>query len=196
MIEINLIPSHLRKKRKKRILPVGFDIPKEIIVGSAGGLLILLVLVHVFLLFINVTKITRYKKMQREWEEILPAKKDADEIISEMRKLESDNNAMKEILNGKDILWSQKLNIISGSLSRGVWLKKIVLNEDMFFIEGSAISREGKEMISVHGLTSRLKKNKKFMKYLTDFELSSMQMRKIKKIEIVDFLMTTKLDME
>ena len=60
MIEINLLPPELRKK-KKRLLPGGVNIPLEVIIGSAGGLIILLIFVHVALLGINIIKLNTHK---------------------------------------------------------------------------------------------------------------------------------------
>ena len=48
MIEINLIPYSLRKKKKDKFSLTEFNVPLEIVIGLGGGLIVLLVLVHVF----------------------------------------------------------------------------------------------------------------------------------------------------
>jgi len=192
-IEINLIPPHLRKKKRKGIAS-GINIPLEVLIGSAGGLIILLVLVHFSLLFVNMNKLAKHKKLQKEWENILPAKENVDVVISELRGLQEKSKAIKEILGDEArISWSQKLNILSDSLPKGIWLRKVVLKEKKFLIEGSAISRQKKEMINVHSLTANLKKEEDFLKHLSDLELGAIHRRRIKKIEIADFIITTKL---
>jgi len=79
------------------------------------------------------------------------------------------------------------------SLPRGIWLKKIALNDEMLFIEGSAISKEMTEIISINRFTSNLKANKDFIEHFTDLELGSIQRRKIKSVEIADFVITMKV---
>jgi len=193
MIEINLIPPSFRKKRKKSFLPGGFNIPIEIIIGSAGGLLILLVFIHVFLLFTNIYKLADHRRLESKWAQLKPDKEKVDAIIGELRSLQSKQKAIEDITASDGILWAQKLNIVSNSLPRGVWLNKVSLEDGMFFIDGSAISKQGNEMFNVHNLASNLKNEANFLDRLTDLELGSIQRRNIKKIEIADFLITTKL---
>ena len=188
MIEINLIPSHLRKKKKRSLMPAGMRLPLEVIVGLGGGLIMLLVVAHVILLFINVGKLANYKQLQKKMEVIRPNKERIDLIIKNMRNLKSKKNDIEELTKGKDVSWSQKLNILSDILPQGVWLKKINLGKEMFFIQGSAISRQSKEMINVHSFTASLKRKKEFFSSLGELELGSIQRRKIEKVEVADFV--------
>lgn len=192
MIDINLLPPEKRRKRKAKLLG-GFDIPQEVIIGSAGGLLVLLVLVHVFLTFINLSKHGIHKSLAKQLEEIKPAKEEADAIIMQMRSLQSSLNAIDQVVKEKRIVWAQKLNILSDNLPRGTWVKKVALSEGGLFIEGSAISKEQKEMISVHTFAANLKSDKDFLKDFVDLELGSIQRRKVQTAEVADFLITAKL---
>lgn len=193
MIDINLIPNQLRKKKKSGILIGGLSIPLEVIVGSVVALMMFLIIVHVFLLFTNISKLAKHKALKAKWETVSPQKKKVDAVLSELRFLQNQYKAIDGITIGREVVWSQKLNIISDSLPRGAWLRKIVLSGDIFYIEGSAISKQGDEMITVHKFTSNLKDDDVFLNRLTEFELGSIQRRKIKKIDIADFLITTKL---
>lgn len=194
MIDINLVPSHLRKRRKSRYFLGKVNIPLEVIIGCGGGLLVLLGMVHVLLLFVNVRKLAQHKNFQKQWEAMRPEKENVDAVINEMRALHGRYTAIQDIVEKEGVSWAQKLNILSDSLPRGVWLKKIALNGNMMSIEGSAISRETSEIIGVHRLISNLKGNKDFLKAFTDFELGSIQMRRIKNVEIADFVITVKLE--
>jgi len=193
MIEINLVPLHLRKKKKKSLLPGGINIPIEVVIGIGGGVFALLILAHVLLLFTNIAKLAQHKRLQKQWEEIAPDKAKVDAVVNEMRELQSRYKSIEEITGVDKILWSQKLNILSDNLPRGVWLTKIVLNDEMLLIEGSATSKQRQEMINVHNLASNLKSNEAFLEDLEDLELGSIQRRRVQKIEIADFLITTKL---
>ena len=193
MIEINLVPLHLRKKKKKDLFPGGFKLPLEVVIGLGGGLIILLILVHVILLAINVSKLATHNTLKASWEEIIPGKEKVDVVISELRMLQKKQSAIKKLTEEKKVVWSQKINILSNNLPKGVWLRKIAFNEDTFFVEGSAISRQNKEMIGVHKYTANLKKDEYFLTDLTDLELDSIHMRKIKKVDVADFLITSRL---
>ena len=122
-----------------------------------------------------------------------PEKENVDAVISEMRIFQGKYRAIENIAENGNLSWAQKLNILSDSLPRGVWLKKVALEDDMFFIEGSAVSKAGTEIISIHHLTSNLKKNDHFTQHFTDIELGSIQRRKINNVEIADFIITMKL---
>lgn len=168
-------------------------IPIEVLIGVGGGILGLLLLIHLVLLVTNLNKLGQYKSLEKKWEEIQPRKAEADEVIAELRKLQGKVKSMEEITLGSNILWARKLNILSDQLPRGVWLKRAALNGRTFFIEGSAISRDQKEIISVHNFTAALKKQQDFLKDFDDLELDSVQRRKIKDIEVADFLITIQL---
>jgi|SRR3989338_4349703 len=193
MIEINLVPPQLRKKKKSRLWPQGVTIPPEVVVGAGGGLIVLLILVHIFLLFVNIQKMAQHKGLQRQWESILPSKKNIDGVVNELRILQGKQKATEGIVPGEKILWSQKFNILSDSLPRGVWLKKVSLEEGMLFIEGSAISTENEGMINVHKFTSNLKGQGKFLEHFAELELGSIQRRRIKHMDIADFIITARL---
>jgi Tfp pilus assembly protein PilN len=192
MIDINLVPPHLRKKRKGQFLGK-FNLPFEFVIGCCGGLLILLAAVHVLLLMLNVRRLARHKEFQRQWERMRPDKENLDSVIGEMRALQAKYKAIEDIAGKNKLSWSRELNILSDSLPRGVWLKKIAFNDKMLFIEGSAIAKETTEIVSVNRLTSSLSASAEFLEYFTDFELGSIQRRKIKNVEIADFVITMKL---
>ena len=194
MIDINLVPSHLRKNKNKTLFPGGFNIPLEVVIGLGGGLVMLLVIVHIILLVTNISKLTAHGKLKKQWEEIFPAKEKVDLVINELRLLQKKQSAVKKITESEKIVWSQKMNVLSDSLPKGVWLKKIAFNEGVFYVEGSASSKQKREMINVHSFVANLKKEEGFLDDLKDIELGSIQMRKIKKIDIADFLITIRLE--
>jgi len=193
MIEINLVPTNLRKRKKRNLLPGGFRIPLEVVIGIGGGLIVLLIMSHFMLSIINMTKVVKLKSLKKEWDTINPQKNKVDVVIKDMRELQQKHKAIESLITQNRILWSQKLNVLSDSLPNEIWLRKVALNEKIFFIEGSAISKHNQEMINVHKFTSNLKSQKSFLKDLTDLELGSIQRQRIKNVEIADFLITIKL---
>ena len=124
---------------------------------------------------------------------MLRAKENVDKVIQEMRDLQARHKAIEKITTDDRIIWSQKLNVLSDSVARGVWLNRVRLKDGVFFIEGSAISKQNDEMINVHSFTSSLKDEKLFLDKFVDLELGSIQRRYISKTEVADFLITAEL---
>jgi len=194
MIEINLVPDHLRKKSKSSIFPfTALRVPREAIIGLVGGLIVLLVLVHVFFQVIIFVKFAQHAHQKAQWASILPEKEKLDVILNEMRSLDGKLKAIEQITTGERLSWAQKLNDISDSLPKGVWLNKISLGEKVLLIDGSVVSREKGEIASVGHFVTNLKKQKGFMQGLQNIEVGTIQKRKIKSVEAADFLITVKM---
>ncbi len=193
MIEINLVPPQFKKKRKSHLPWKGFDIPLEAVIGLGGGLIILLIAAHVLLLALNIHHLAQHKGLQGQWESLASSKHNVDAVLNELRTLQGKQKSAAGITPKGKILWSQKLNILSDHLPRGVWLKRVALEENALLIEGSAISEQGEEMINVHKFISQLQKQDAFLEHFADIELSSIQRRKIKQVDVADFIITARL---
>ena len=192
MIEINFVPSELRKKKRGDFFAGKFNLPLEVVIGLGGGLIMLLIMTHVFLVFVNLTKLAQFKSLQQQTEIMKPSKDKADLVVNEYRQLQGSYKAIDDITGNRKGLWAQKLNILSELLPHGVWLKKISLKGDMLFIEGSAVSEKKKEMSNIHEFVGVLRKDKNFVDHLSELELGSIQRRRLNKTEIVDFVITAK----
>jgi Tfp pilus assembly protein PilN len=193
MIEINLTPLALRKKKKSQVLLKGLNIPWEAVIGLGGGLVVFLILIHTILLCVNIQQIARHKGLEKKWDALLPSKENVDGVVNELRVLQGKQKAAEGVLFEDKVRWSQTLNALSESLPPGVWIKRISLEEGLFSVEGSAVATEVEGMINVHKFTARLKKEKKFLDDFTDLELGSIQRRKIKHTDLADFVITMRL---
>jgi len=193
MFDINLVPDNLRRKKKGKDFFSRINIPLEVVIGSVGGLFLVLILVHLFLLFMITGKVREKKLLAQEVAAIGPEKTKVESVINEIRTLQSRQNSLKEVVGKDNIKWAKKFNDISDSLIQGVWIKKISFNEEAFFIKGSALSKQGREMVGVHTFAAVLKKYDSFMDGFKELSLGSIQMRKIKNIEIADFLIKIKI---
>ena len=116
-----------------------------------------------------------------------------DKVINEMRSLQAKIGAIDQVTTGKKILWAQKLNEISDSIPRGVWLNKVSTDDGIFFLDGGAVSKTHDEMINIGNLASGLKNKKHFTVGLQNIEVGSIQRRLIRNTEVVDFLITAKI---
>jgi DNA-binding protein len=124
---------------------------------------------------------------------LAPEKQSVDVVLNEMHQLQADIKSIEEIARGEKISWARKLNIISDSLPKSVWLKRVALGDGVFFIEGSALSRTNSEMTGVHKLTSSLRESQDFLKGLEGLEITSIQSRSMSGTDVVDFLITVKV---
>ncbi len=193
MIDINLVPENLRKKKKSSALPSSLNVPQEIVVGLVGGLLALLLLVHIVLQSVIFFQFIQHARYNKEWEVLKPEKDNTDKIISDLRVMRAKIKGIEGLTTAKRILWSQKLNNISDSLPREIWLTKIFLEDKILTVEGSAVSKNQDQMVSVGNFTSNLKAQKTFMKDFSSLEVGVIQRRKIQATELADFSVTSKL---
>ena len=193
MIDINLVPPQLRKKRKSSFSLGGSNIPMEIVVGIGGGFLVILVGIHLLLFLAFITQSAQHQSMKNGWEKIQSSKQAVDQLINEMRALQSKGKAIEDLTGNNRVVWAQKLNIIGDFIPRGIWLRKIVFENGEFSIEGSSISRRNDQMMNIHDFASILKKDSHFPEHFTGIELGSIQRRNINKIEVADFVIETKL---
>jgi len=197
MIDVNLAPPNLRRRQKHRILPKGFYMPPEVVIGCGGGFLVLLVVVHIYIILKHISINQKYSQIEKKWEQILPAKKQADKVISQIRQLHAKEKDVEELIGVDRILWARKLNIISDSLPRGVWLRRVAFEDGRtFVIEGSAISRQQNEMAAIHEFTHNLRQGKLFLKHFQEMDIGSMTRRQVKDRELVDFSIVAGLKIE
>ena len=195
MITINLIPANLRKTTSAQ---AGFlqaiDLPKEILFGLGTLSISLLILLHLFLIGTYVVKLAQQMMYKATWEGMLPAKNTVDSISQELKSLRSKLSTINDITSKNAILWSQKLNILSDVVPKGVWFKKIVWDNKALMIEGSAFSKLHDEIPIVGSFVSILKKEENFVKDFLSVELNSVSRSKKGAVEVVDFKITAKVE--
>ena len=194
MIDINLVPEQLRKRRKNELLSGGiFNIPKEVMVGVGGGIIVLLLAVDVLFFMAKIVRFVQYQHAKGQWEAILPDKSNTDAIKKELQDLQKEVKSMKDIMEGHNAIWSQKLNVISSGLPKGIWLRKLTLNDKQLFIEGTTVSKEQNGMINVGDFVSNLKKDDEFMMNFDSIEVDNIQRRKNETLEVADFTILARL---
>lgn len=188
MIEINLVPESLRKKRKsKALLGRNVVLPREAVVGLVGGAVVVLLLVHVLLQFLISVKFVQHKDYKSQSEKMAAQKTNVDAVVQELKRLQGKYKSAGKIAGDKNISWARKLNELSDSLPRGVWMSRITLDGDTLLIQGSAVSKNKTEMINVHNFTSNLKADQVFMTSFSNLELGLIKSRTINQTPIADF---------
>jgi len=193
MIDINLLPERLKKKKKKSLVNIP-QIPRETLMGLIVGVVVILILLHLLLVGILIMQKIRLTGLNRNWKQIASAKKDVDIIKEEIATIEKNMLFFNRATNqGKRVIWAQKLNQLSDFVPPGVWLTKVSYLNDKFIIEGSAISKRGEEMMMVGKFTTVLKNDTSFVKNFKNIELTSIKRKMIKVVEVADFVITCSL---
>ncbi len=194
MIEINLVPVNLRQKERSGAgIWTSIDLPKEILLGVGSMVIILLVLIHLSLIGMYVAKLTQQLMYKGTWQKMLPDKNNVDSISQELRDLRTKTATINDITSKKAIVWSQKLNILSDIAPKGVWFKKILWDNSLLVLEGSAFSKLHDEITIVGNFVSTLKKDEGFAKDFSSIELNSIGRSKKGMMEVADFKITAKV---
>ncbi len=189
MIEINLLPERLRKRRRSSSVEI-LQLPTEMIIGLIGGLACLLVVVHLILLITTIGTKVKLSASLKQWQQLSPARQKVDGVKKEINSIQEKMKYIVSLKVDKKISWAKKLNLISDNIVRGAWLTKVYFAEGILKIEGSAVSKKGEEMINVGRFAANLKEDKSFFSDLKNLELTLIQRRNIKTIEVVDFVIT------
>ena len=194
MITINLVPEHLRKKISRSVLSsLGVDIPREVLLGVGGVFVIVLVLSHVVLFAAQAVQALRLASVKARWEKLLPDKNRLDAIGSELRDMHKKMTTITGIASAKTGQWSRKLNILSDTLPKGVWLKKISLDNKSLTLEGGVFSKAGSEIVIVGDFVADLKKDPAFADDFSSIEVQSIQRGRQGPTEVAEFIVTAKL---
>jgi hypothetical protein len=193
MIDINLIPQSLRNNGKGSSNSAIINIPKETLVGVGVGVVFLLLLVHLVLGLTWLVEIGRLSVSKNKWQALAPDKKTLDDIHSESKELKDQFILISGMTTQKTVVWSPKFNVISDSVSKGLWLRRMVLDKDGLTMEGSVVSKSQNEVANVGLFLSTLKQNDLFMKDFSSLEVNSIQRGKNNSIEVTDFTAIAKL---
>lgn len=193
MIDINLLPTDLRRKRKGACAGLAINIPREILFGVGGGFLLLILGIHLILGLIWLGMMGHLTLARSQWRGLSPDQKVIEDINNASRQLNQKINETADRTTKKRVAWSEKLNSISDSLPQGVWLTKIVLEKGTLTIEGSVVSRDHDEMTRVGNFIGSLKKNDLFMKDFVSLELNAIESAKKYSRDVADFVVAAKL---
>ena len=195
MININLVPDELKKKKKDQFLLLAFkDIPLEVSVGIAGGFLALLLAVNILLQVITFLGAANYKRLELSWQGMGSEKVQVEKIMKDLDVLRKKIAVIENIKNGMRISWAQKLNSISDTILPGVWLNHLALDKDKLLIEGNSVSKKGDHLSGINRFNNVLKNDQNFMKGIGNIEVSSIERKKMNDAGLASFSITATLD--
>lgn len=181
MIEINLLPEEF--KEKKRRGGIGANLP---VVQIFIGILAILVSSHILILFcIGVNK-GALSKLKKEWEAESPKRK---EIEALKKKVSLCNTKIETIesLAGKRVLWAEKLNALSDSVTDNTWLSNLTYDKKTstptLILEGYAVGIEE----DVGNFMKKLEDNSAFFSGLEGIELGYTKAGRIENNDVTSF---------
>jgi hypothetical protein len=181
MITINLLPKEFRRSEKKQIV-----LPYKTLLVLVVLVLIFLHLTSFVLAFFNKIQIAH---LQNCWEKVEPESKDAAVMREEIKKLEAELALVKAIYSRRVSL-TQFFTVINLAFQRGLWLERFSFSYDEgLVLQGSVVSLSQSEMTIIGKFLQKLKADRAYAGALLGIELSSVQRRKVKDYDVVDFVL-------
>ncbi len=187
MVHINLLPTEIRKEIQKKISASGSGIPLEVIVGSIGGVFLVLVLLHVVLATLTVQRLASYKTLEQQWKTLESRRTFIDGITKDLKDLKAEQGDIERLFSQTFREWSRTLNHFSSELPKGVWFGKLTVEKDEFVLQGSAITRDMDEIVAVNNYENKLQSNKFLQGRFKNFILDTVEKRKVQKVDVADF---------
>ena len=203
MIQINLLPEELRKKERIRLSLPEVPIRKMLIIFFG-----IFFAVQASLSVFALVQKGRVGKTERN---IAALKIQNREITIRKAEIASSHARLKEIasLTEREFFWTQLLNDLSDSVTKGVWLTDLSLEEiaaplpsgssapksrksasavkiRVLRIDGSAVG-QGQETAFVGKFIKELKDNVSLGRVFQDVKLSNINQKKIRDADVYDF---------
>jgi len=186
MIEINLLPEEMRKKKSEPCFNLNMEAEKFKcwIGGGAIGILILIVMVLFLSSSIRKVQINRLTAKEKNFSTRLSQ---VDSVNKEIAVLK-EKMAVLDQLTKRKFLWTGKLNQLSNLALAGIWFTHVYTDfENRLIIEGSVVSKSEEAMASVGKFMKNLKDDQQFFRDFKNIKLESVQRKNKDEKDIVDF---------
>lgn len=206
MIEINLLPKELRKRK--------LELPNIFTHISFISVVAFILGIHLLLVIATTMKARKLDSYEKRWQEILPKKEEADKLKDELTEMRGKIDTVDSLVRGR-ISWAKKLSDLSDAIIHGVWLnrlwleRKIVLEKaestksgeggagadaapkkvivKTLHLNGSVIATGGEETAAIGRFIRGLKNNKGYFADFKEIEATSIQRSHLKDVEVMDF---------
>jgi len=191
MIDINLLPVNARKQGG--LSSVSIDIPPEISLGVGASVVILIIVLNILLAVMCGYKGLELAGKKAAWDKMQPSRKAIDNINKESTDLRSKVSSITKGTASKYVGWSKRLNVLSDSVVKGMWFKKITIDSKSMVIEGYAVSKMQSDMTTVNTFVSILRKDNSFMADFSVIEVNNVVKEKRGIVDISKFNITAKM---
>nr|MBU1327970.1 PilN domain-containing protein [Candidatus Omnitrophota bacterium] len=186
MIEINLLPEELRKKKSEPYFNLNIEAEKLKfwIGGGAVGILILIVTMLFLGSFIRKAQINGLLAREKNFSSRLSQ---IDSVNKEIAVLKAKMSILDQLTKRK-FLWTEKLNRLSDLVLPGIWFTHVYTDsENRLIIEGSVFSKSEEAMASVGKFMKNVKDDQQFFKDFNNIKLESVQRKNKEERDMVDF---------
>jgi Tfp pilus assembly protein PilN len=186
MIEINLLPEELRKKKSEPVFNLNMEAEKLrfLAIGGAAGILILIVMALSLGSFIRKAQINGLLAREKVFSDRLSK---IYEINKEITVLKAKMVVLDQLTKRK-FLWTEKLNQLSDLILPGIWFTHVYTDsENRLMIEGSVISKSEEAMAFVGKFMKNVKDDQRFFKDFKSIKLESVQRKNKEERDAVDF---------
>ncbi len=193
MIEINLLPPHLRVRRRDPM-----RLPSVPVIPIAAGIVILLLAIQVLLWFFIQVKSVSRDSLKKKLTTIAASNKEAINTDNTLKDISS-KFEMIDKLAGARFNLARKMNDLSDSLVSGVWLRSLNIRKsetpnepgslkETLVIEGSNIISGEAGEAAIGKFVNSLKENESFSSDFDEIEIAKEERKKLQKSEIMDFI--------
>ena len=188
MIQINLLPDELKKKKRK-----AFDWKKFPLLPILMTIFLGVVFFHFLIIGVTVLTGMQRSRIQAEWKKFEPEKNKFDKLKQDVAEL---NNIVHvvEALTEYRILWAKALNELSDSVPSNVWLSSLYFDErgdlSLLVLEGYASSASEEGASYVARFIKLLEDNSVINMLCSEIELGSMKQFLIDGKEVMYFTLT------
>ena len=201
MIELNLLPEELRKKKKKFEIP---EIPVVLIAVAFIGLLVAIQLILGGMILMSRRQLVA---LNTKWLALAPEKAELDSVREVLLDASEKTNAIDALISER-LSWARLLNELSNSLSANIWLTELAYrkgpvgpsgrasaggsDEEGLTLSGAAVARGEQATQDIARFIKALKANKNFFKYFDDIELVSIKKGSHAGKELMNFTLVCK----
>jgi len=146
MIEINLLPEDLKKKKhtpaKTGISAV--NMPDISVVSMAAWAVGIILVIQIALFLIGSISGANLKSLGIEYKKILPEKRQTENLKAQVDRMNKKVGAINELMV-KRFSWEKKLNSLSDCMTPGIWLTELTYDEKLTAIPSSVVPDTGKK---------------------------------------------------
>jgi len=193
MIEINLLPKELRKKKRKIELPT---IP---VIPIGAGAIALLVIIQLLLGSVFFIAKAHLARLDKKWDILAPKKRELDKIKRKLNTTKKKIRAIDELM-AKRLNWSRVLNELSNSIRSNIWFNELDYRESLdgniirgtLSISGSSISHGEEGTADIAYFIRSLKTNEEFFRDFEDVELVNITKGSVSGQDVMNFALICK----
>ena len=198
MIELNLLPKELRKKKKRQIqMP---KLPKLPALPAAIAVIAVLIIIHVLMSLMVMTNKKNFAMLDKKWQQMKPQRERTEKLAREINAIEKRNAAVKKI-SKPDLEWSRLLSGLNQAVIPKIWLslfelsfrstagKKVTISDLPVSLKliGYALGKSEEATATVAKFINSLEENLHFGSCFEEVELRNMRSNNIAEEEVMMF---------